>query len=182
MATRINVGSGSNLKQDWINIDQLDIVDPNYMKWDLRKGLPPQINNVSQISLSHVNEHLSIEDNIKLMRDCFTKLVPGGSLFIELPDFVSVIKAYLVKDWTYFHHPAIMHFCRGFNIASLLDYALHQRVDGVPEHITFLDAEYMEYILHEAGFKTVHHTKYCPGISNPDPLRIKYSIYLEAIK
>ncbi len=186
MLTRINLGAGADLRKGWLNIDANYPVNVPagvaYLEWDLRHGLPPEVVNVSQVFFSHLNEHLDIDANIKLLRECHRRMIPGGSLFIELPDFVSAIRAYLDKDWEYFRHPAIMHFCRGFNIASLLDYALHQRVNGQPEHISFIDAEYMLYLLNQAGFAQAYQTKFCPGISNPDPLRIKYSIYFEAIK
>ena len=186
MSIRLNLACGRDLRYGWVNIDMLPPLNipagVDYVQHDLRKGLPDQFRSVNMITMSHVSEHLTTEDNITLLRHCYKRMVPGGSLFIELPDFVSVIKAYLDKDWNYFRHPAIMHFCKDRMMGTLLDYALHQRVNGIPEHITFIDSEIMIYILREAGFTTIHETKFCPGISNPDPLRIKYSLYFEAIK
>ena len=183
---RINLGCGRDLRKGWLNIDGNYPPGPSsgvdYLEHDLRHGLPSQVKDVSIVFMSHLNEHLTIEDNIKLFKECHKRMVIGGSMFIELPDFVSCIKAYLVKDMEYFKHPAIMHFYKGFNMASLLDYALHQKVNGQPDHISFIDAEYMLYMLREAGFTQAHQTKYCPGISNPDPVRIKYSIYFEAVR
>lgn len=186
MGIYVNLGCGRDLRPGWVNIDgnyPMDIPSGiNYVEHNLKFGLPPQIRDISIAFQSHVAEHLTWEDNIILFRDCYNKMLPGGSLFIELPDFVTTIQAYLNKDWEYFNVPAIMHFCKGRTLSSLLDYALHQKVKGHPEHISFIDTEAMILILRQAGFSTIHQTKFCPGISNPDPLRIRYSIYFEAIK
>lgn len=186
MSVRVNLGSGRDLRPGWINIDgdyPFDISEGiEYIEHNLSYGLPDQVNNISIAFGSHINEHLDWQDNITMLKSCYNKMLPGGSLFIELPDFVSVIKAYLDKDWSYFNHPAIMHFCKGNTLSSLVDYALHQKTRGLPEHISFIDVEAMIYILKQAGFTQIHQTKFCHGISNPDPLRIRYSIYFEAIK
>lgn len=179
---RVNIGCGRDIRRGWLNVDILDINDPDYIKWDLRKGLPTQIRKASLIFQSHVIEHLTWEESINLYSQCRESLIQGGVLFLEIPDFVSTIRAYMEGDWSYFEDPAIMAFCKGNTLASLLDYALHQKVNGSPEHISFIDTDAVFYILQKAGFTKIAQTDYRPGVSNPDPLRRKYSIYFEATK
>ena len=184
--TMINIGCGRDFRRGWLNIDgnyPYDIPEGiSYCEWDLRFGLPEQAQNVSKVLSSHLIEHLTPEDNIKLFTSCYERMVEGGVIYLEIPDFVSTIKAYLNGDWEYFNHPAIMSFCKDKNLASLLDYALHQRVDGSPEHIAFVDASYAIYMLKQAGFNNPYQTSYWEGVANSDDLRRRYSIYVQAVK
>ena len=49
----------------------------------------------SVISCLHVIEHLYLTDAIKLIRDCYTILKPGGELLLEGPDVVKLAELYV---------------------------------------------------------------------------------------
>lgn len=48
----------------------------------------------SVVSCLHVIEHLYLTDAIKLIRDCYTILKPGGKLLLEGPDIAKLTKLY----------------------------------------------------------------------------------------
>lgn len=60
---------------------------------DLTRGLNCRDNYWDGIFLEHVNEHLTYEQNLKLLEECFRILKPGGIIRISLPS----LEKYL--DW-----------------------------------------------------------------------------------
>lgn len=200
MTLKVNLGCGSDIRKGWMNVDifpnpnlrnvipsgggpDFNVKEiPNYFQWDLSTGLPKSLKDVTIFSSSHFFEHLTINQGIPLMTHCYNKLLPGGVFYAEIPDFVSTLKAYLSKDWKYFNHPAILHFTPNRILAEIVDYALHQRVNDKPEHVSFLDSELFIHMLKTAGFSNVFQCEFDEELGNPDPLRRKYSIYFKAIK
>ena len=82
--TRLDLGGGTKntVAPGHINIDICKGAD---IKWDLNKGLPPEIepNSVEGIRCNQLIEHLNTI--IPLMNDCYKVLEPGGLLEISTP-------------------------------------------------------------------------------------------------
>jgi predicted SAM-dependent methyltransferase len=179
---RVNLGCGREIKKGWVNIDVIDQRHPDYLKHDLSLGLPEHIVNVKVFSSSHFFEHLTVNQGIGLMSQCHSRLLPGGIFYMEIPDFVSTLRAYLNKDWNYFNHPSILHFAPNKMLGEIVNYALHQVVGEKPEHVSFLDNEMAIHMLKSAGFREAYKTTFNSEYGNANPLRIKYSSYFIGIK
>lgn len=182
---KLNLGCGSDIREGWTNIDFLPNKARNYIQHDLRKGLPGIIHGVNFVDIiymSHLNEHLTPEENLHLLRDCHEVIKDNGVLHIELPDFRRTIEAYLNGDHEYFNHPAIKAFAPDGLLGQNLDYALHQRVHGKPEHVTFIDSQIMTMWLNKVGFRDVFLVPFNPHININNELRKRYSLYFEAHK
>jgi hypothetical protein len=81
----LGAGEWSNWS-DWVTVD----ADPAY-KPDVVAMLPPFPPELSEptwgeIMAVHFIEHLHVWDALRLLRDCFDLLSPGGVLILEQPD------------------------------------------------------------------------------------------------
>lgn len=99
---KLNLGSGGRPLPGWINIDNYDYEKRDTsrsgaiydIKADIRELQMPAA-SVDVILLVHVLEHFVRWDAIKMMRDYYEKLKPGGALIVEMPDFDKCIEWYL---------------------------------------------------------------------------------------
>lgn len=94
MKRYLNIGCGSTYHKDWINID-IQSRDPNVDEVDIRKGLPYKDGSIFAIFCSHVLEHLTPDEAINLLHECFRVLSPGGVIRILVPDLERTVKEYM---------------------------------------------------------------------------------------
>lgn len=98
---KLHVGCGTLYKEGWVNIDNNS--DNNILKLDinhdLSSGLPFAENSIDYIFNEHFIEHLSREDGLIFLKDCFRVLKVGGVLRIACPDLDEIIKGYINDDW-----------------------------------------------------------------------------------
>ena len=112
----VNLGCGPRVLEGWTNVDsalgarlaQL----PGFASFNrrhrvfrehwpkgilihnLQEPLPWQSNSVDFIYCSHVLEHLTRHDGVRLLRECERVLIPGGAVRIVVPDFRLTIEQY----------------------------------------------------------------------------------------
>jgi predicted SAM-dependent methyltransferase len=96
MLKLLNLGCGSRFLKDtqWINID----FNPQHrevISHDLRKGIPLADQSINAVYQSHFLEHFSKGDAIRLIRECFRVLKPGGTIRIVVPDLENICRLYL---------------------------------------------------------------------------------------
>lgn len=155
----INLGSGPNLKPGFINIDVLDINSPDYIKWDISQGLPPQIQDCDTIYSSHLIEHMVHEDAVKLLKNVYERLKPGGRVVTVLPDFDKLITNYLSRNWSFFDH------CRQWapdnQMMGIINMSIYQYdPDPANTHKCMYSTEYAIYTHKLAGFSRVEETEF----------------------
>jgi len=92
---RLNLGSGSDMREGYINIDLYD--DRADLKLDITK-LPYKDNSVDEIISSHVIEHIAFKEAWDAMADWYKMLKPGGILKIETPDLLNLCKAFIAAS------------------------------------------------------------------------------------
>jgi len=90
----LNIGCGSNYHADWINIDILP-PDPKVLYSDLTKGLPFTNKEIDACYSSHLLEHLSKDDSLKLVSECYRVLKSNGIIRIVIPDLEGIARNYL---------------------------------------------------------------------------------------
>ena len=84
----LNLGSGSNRRQDYISVDLYDKAAD--LRLDITKTLPFDNDSVDNIYACHVIEHLSREELSNCLPDWVRILRPGGAIEIRCPDIVKV--------------------------------------------------------------------------------------------
>lgn len=98
---KLHVGCGTQYKAGWVNIDNnsdnnIDQLDIN---WDLSKGLPFDDNSVDYIYHEHFIEHLTYEQGLVFMQECYRVLKLGGVMRTACPDLDALIDDYRHDTW-----------------------------------------------------------------------------------
>lgn len=95
---KLHLGCGEQYKEGWINID--DNNDHRIdMKWDLRTILPFAGSSVHFIYHEHFLEHLTAEDGLSFLKECYRLLIPRGVMRVAMPDLKEIIEQYLDPNW-----------------------------------------------------------------------------------
>ena len=105
----LNLGCGyPRLQKPFLNLDNLHSfllpgtpersnldAEGNYVNHDVSKGrLPFNDNTFEGILASHFFEHFHCQDAVKIMKECFRVLRPGGVLVVSVPDASYFRKVY----------------------------------------------------------------------------------------
>jgi predicted SAM-dependent methyltransferase len=98
---KLNVGSFTTMyHHGWTNIDVHDLGGfaaqhgYNYLRRDVREGLPYKTGEVSLVMLCHFLEHLTYEEGKTFLRECRRVLKPEGCMRIIVPDTAYLIDLY----------------------------------------------------------------------------------------
>jgi len=87
---KLNIGCGDQyFDNDWLNIDIIEQVRPNYLQLDILKNFP--FKNIKLIYNEHFIEHLTKEEGIYFIKNCFDSLDPGGILRIATFNIDNII-------------------------------------------------------------------------------------------
>jgi predicted SAM-dependent methyltransferase len=65
---------------------------------DVRRGLPYEDGSATAVYTSHMIEHLSRPQALRLLRECRRVLRPGGVLRVATPDLRELVNEYLADD------------------------------------------------------------------------------------
>lgn len=92
----LNIGCGSfySTKDKWTNLD-FSSKDEHVIEHNLLLGIPFVDESFDFVYHSHILEHFSKNDGVKLMHECFRVLNPGSVLRIAVPDLEQIIRNYL---------------------------------------------------------------------------------------
>lgn len=177
---KIHLGCGNRLKDDWMNVDMLDIQAPNYMRHDLRNGMPVLPQQAEIVYSCHFWEHLSDEEGTRLLRAAHAALRPGGLFRMALPNFKTMVKAYVDDDWKFFDVLDWNAFSDR-STRSLIDvcsYGVYQ----FGEHKSIWDSAKAVKVLQRAGYSNCHEVPYNYGFEPQDEARERYTFVVEGTK
>lgn len=152
----LNVGSGTDYKIGWINID--NNTDNNIEKldlnWDLRNPLPFEDNSVDFIFNEHFIEHLTVEESRQSLKDLRRVLRVGGVMRIAMPDLEAAVEIYQDPNWK--KRPFIKNFDLDYvkTRAELLNMGFR-----FWDHKWFYDWEELDRRLKEVEFKYIKRCK-----------------------
>jgi autotransporter strand-loop-strand O-heptosyltransferase len=125
---RLNLGCGNDIRPGYINIDKYNNTGKVDLNCDIN-DLPFENETVDEIYLSHVFEHIGINDIYKTVEEWKRVLAVDGILDIRVPNLELEVKIWLNASddtkWSEVHrifgsqsHPGNTHLC-GFNTGSL---------------------------------------------------------------
>lgn len=72
----LHLGCGAHLLEGWLNTDVIYVKDGAYL--DITKTFPLPSSSFDYIFAEHVIEHISYQQGIELMKECYRVLKPGG--------------------------------------------------------------------------------------------------------
>lgn len=81
---KLNLGSGQNKKEGFINIDSNPSTKPDVIR-DVCRGLPYTDGVADEICAEHLIEHLNAQDFIFFFNECWRVLKSKGILHIKAP-------------------------------------------------------------------------------------------------
>ena len=190
---KLNLGCGTDVKPGWINIDLAlnspPVFDADsrpatiFINHDLRRRIPLARDSCDFIYSSHFFEHVEYDQAIKLMRECYQLLKPGGTFRISLPDFKGACAAYLRNDRAYFDLVDVDLFLPEVETGTLalvdfMNFAAYQS----GEHKRLFDEEKVVLLLKNIGYSSVEVSSFQSEIDAPGEVRTRYSFYVEARK
>lgn len=118
---------------------------------DLRGGIPFPDNSVDLVYSSHLLEHFGYNDLIKLLKEVYRVLKPGGEFKVVVPDASIFVRGYL--DPAHFDtEKYIGHGNPYFSFHGAIDYINYIAYMG-GEHKFMFDAENLLNILQSVGFE-----------------------------
>ena len=181
MVMKYNLGSGPTKLPGFVNIDMIcgDI------KHDLLYGLPPQCKDADMFTSCHFFEHLTADQSIKLIKECYEYLKPGGVFRLVVPDFRLLVTKYLENDWQHWDLIDISRISR-LETISIIDIVSDGVYQPDPElrntHKSIWDLHKALKVLEYAGFGQCKQVPYDFNIDPPTELRRRYSIVIQGIK
>jgi predicted SAM-dependent methyltransferase len=92
----LNIGCGSfySTKANWTNLD-FSSKDEHVIEHNLLQGIPFAEGSFDFVYHSHILEHFSKGDGVKLIQECFRVLNSGGILRVAIPDLERIARNYL---------------------------------------------------------------------------------------
>lgn len=176
----LHLGCGSAVFDKWVNVDG-DSATADILH-DLRKPLPIGDREVDFIFNEHFLEHLTAEEGLYVMKECFRLLKPGGVLRITVPGLREILSYYFCDDWKSHVQKDVLEEMRIETRAQLINHAF--RSWG---HKYLYDEEELRLRLSQAGFNNLrteeYHKSSYPELRNLETRPPKYSnLTVEAIK
>lgn len=183
---QLHLGCGSDVRVDWINLDMLQSqqfhpANATFIQYDLRQDIPLPDKSCKLIYSSHFWEHLDFHAGYKMMEESYRILEDGGVFRIVVPDFFKVFEAYTNGNSAYFDLIPESSINTLSGTETLLDY-VHYSVYQFGEHLCLYDNDRICKMLKLAGFSKPEIVSFDTTIDIDDPVRKKYSLYVEALK
>jgi predicted SAM-dependent methyltransferase len=190
--TNLNLGSFYDVVEhpDWLNIDILPLSlslpkTVRFLQADLAGGLPMcGDGTVDLIRMSHLIEHITLDQAKRLLKDCHRVLKPGGVLRIATPDAEIILKHYMAGDMAYFDSIQPPEYVNAPTPGEKLSRLLFS---GDYAHRALYDYSMLESFLEQAGKWACIYDQ-PPGVSvNQEMLRLPdqhcpVSLYVEAVR
>ena len=175
----VNLGCGYRPMKGWVNVDRARGPEVQVV-WNLAERLPFPDSTCSAIFSEHVIEHLSKDDAVRLLSECYRVLRPGGVLRISTPDAETYLRSY-AGDGEFLRHASFPE-----PIETPLD-RINQMMREYGQHLWVYDAESLMLLLRKTGFSSAIKQRYGvsthPRMQGIDSAEREFeSLYVEAIK
>ncbi len=93
---KLQIGTGSRLKQGWLNTDLSGLGGLAYL--DATSRFPFEDGSFRYVYSEHFIEHISYEEGAFMLRECRRILADGGRIRIATPDLEQYVKLYTEPD------------------------------------------------------------------------------------
>jgi SAM-dependent methyltransferase len=174
---RLNWGCGNWNEPGWVNSDVKEA--PGVVSCDIREGLPFETDWFDYAVSIHALPEIAYPDLVPVLLELRRVIVPGGVLRLGLPDLDRSFDAYRRGDRDFFLIPDEEMSSIGGKLAAQLVWYGYARTPFV--------RDFIEELLHKAGFAAVHHVGYgatrsahqeIVSLDNREP----ESLFVEAVK
>jgi len=121
---KLDIGCGRNKKSGYIGIDKSPKTDADYFLDIGRDTLPFLGGEIDQIYTAHTFEHLTGDELIFVMNECWRVLGWGGKMFIHVPSKDCALAWQDPTHRSYFVSESIKFFCGVYLVKYQLDYGI----------------------------------------------------------
>jgi predicted SAM-dependent methyltransferase len=156
----LNIGCGNHVSDspEWINVDFASN-NPNVISHNLLNGIPFSANEFDLVYHSHVLEHFTKKDGIKLINECYRVLKPNGTIRIAIPNLEEIAKLYLENLNNCWNDPNNNLLVANYQwiLLEMYDQTVRNQVGG--ELMNFLNKKNLvnkDYIIKRIGFEAEH--------------------------
>jgi SAM-dependent methyltransferase len=94
VSPKLQLGSGSNRLKGWLNTDSFG----TSLYLDITEKFPFDENKFKLILCEHTIEHVSFNDAVSMLTECFRVMAPGGKIRISTPNLQTYTKLLLADD------------------------------------------------------------------------------------
>jgi predicted SAM-dependent methyltransferase len=174
---RIQLGSGGQRKEGWVNIDLVADAD---VQLDLREPLPFADSCASLVYAEHVLEHFTYPNEVRhLLGEIVRILAPGGVFKLVVPDAGRALNAYGRAETDFFANRRVRSYLSAERPTPMhiVNYIFRQ--DG--QHKYAYDDETLAQALTAAGFADVRPRQFDPAIDS-ERRHEANSLYMQATK
>jgi len=209
---KVNLGCGTTVLEDWINIDGsfnayiskfplirnflfkiglipsdiYDITWPhNIIVRDVRKKFPFKDDSIDYIYSSHLIEHLTKDQANKMLEECFRVLKIGGLIRIATPDLEILTRKYIDDLENKISHCPSEKFLDILGVFQNKESSLLIKIFDHSQHKWIYDYNSIYILLDSIGFSKIEKKSYQEGqMPNIEFLdnRPDQSLYVEAVK
>lgn len=153
---KLNLGSFTTMFHNgWINMDVAKLDQwatgngYRFIQHDVRNGLPYDDNVVDLVYSSHMLEHLTYNDGLKALTECYRVMKPGATIRIAVPDAKILTNLYVQGKLNTLDE--VNDGCAGIPLEAnkLFELLLNN-------HHAIYDVENLSNLLGRAGFAEVH--------------------------
>lgn len=181
----LNIGYWHHLQDDAVYKDLNGTSNTYMLNHDLTHGIPAYDNSLDLVYHSHMLEHLSLQEGIIFIGECFRALRSGGMMRLLVPDLELWTKAYLSRDDFFLgEYRKCLDNSLYVTPAAIFMGMLHNH-----GHKMGYDYETIKWLLQAAGFQQIRRTLYSDSvledieaIENRNPLRVMESLCVECYK
>jgi predicted SAM-dependent methyltransferase len=112
LEVELGCGDKKHQREGFIHLDIND--NGQDIVWDFTKGLPFKDNSCTTIYASHTFEHISRQDLIIVLNECWRCLKPSGYLWVIVPSYDSESR-YIIPHVTQFDENTFRHLTKEMN-------------------------------------------------------------------
>ncbi|MGB8643773.1 MAG: methyltransferase domain-containing protein [Anaerolineae bacterium] len=96
---KLHLGCGPVQFDGWVNMDLNKALSCADIEWDLNNGIPFPDASCLFLYSEHLFEHFAVEAGVRLMRECYRVLAPGGVMRIAMPSLDFLIEQACNGHW-----------------------------------------------------------------------------------
>lgn len=170
---KLHLGSGPNVIKDWLNTD-ISPTSPEVVFLNATKSFPFEDCVFDYVFSEHLIEHLTYNEGMYMLRECYRVLKPGGRIRIATPSLETIIGLYKVEKselqkryikWiTDRYLPGISVYRESFVINCAFQNFEHQFIYDYPTlQKAMEDVGFIDFTCYQAGqsadevFKGIEH-------------------------
>ena len=165
---KLQIGAGGTDYPGWLNTDI--VPGPSEIYLDATKRFPMADGSIQYVFGEHVIEHLSYEDGLLMLRECYRVLSPGGKIRFATPNLLKYVQLFQQPQTdqvkTYLPGKVGIHSWPDSPRPEVMILNLEMRSFG---HKFLYDPAMLSDRLTQAGFRTV--AQFSPGESDDPELR-----------